>query len=139
FEAAETWLRRVRGGLYLAVIAGSAMFAAVNGSTVVSAVLFTRIAYPEMLRHHYPRSLSIGCICATGSFAAMIPPSITMVLYAIICEQSVGQLLIAGIIPGILTAFIYAIGVIVLVRIRPQLAPPIRDAASLEHRMKALR
>ena len=77
FQAAEAWLRRLRGGLYMAVIVGSALFAAVNGSTVVSAVLFTRIAYPEMLRHGYPRSLSIGSICATGSFAAMIPPSIT--------------------------------------------------------------
>jgi C4-dicarboxylate transporter DctM subunit len=139
FQAAEAWLRRLRGGLYMAVIVGSAMFAAVNGSTVVSAVLFTRIAYPEMLRYGYPRSLSIGSICATGSFAAMIPPSITMVLYAIICEQSVGQLLIAGIIPGILTAAIYLIGVAIMVRIRPDLAPPIRDAASLEQRMKALR
>lgn len=139
FEAAEAWLRRVRGGLYLAVISGSALFAAVNGSTVVSAVVFTRIAYPEMLRHGYPRGMSIGCICATGSFAAMIPPSITMVLYAIICEQSVGQLLIAGIIPGILTAAIYAVGVMVLVRMRPELAPPIREITSLAHRIKTLR
>jgi tripartite ATP-independent transporter DctM subunit len=139
FEAAEAWLRRLRGGLYMAVIVGSALFAAVNGSTVVSAVLFTRIAYPEMLRYGYPRSISIGSICATGSFAAMIPPSITMVLYAIICEQSVGQLLIAGIIPGILTALVYMIGVAIMVRVKPQLAPPIREAASLEHRMRTLR
>lgn len=139
FQAAEAWLQRLRGGLYMAVIAGSAVFAAVNGSTVVSSVVFTRIAYPEMLRYGYPRSLSIGCICATGSFAAMIPPSITMVLYAIICEQSVGQLLIAGIIPGILTALVYAVGVAVMVRVWPDLAPPVRNVASWSYRMKALR
>ncbi|MEO5882065.1 MAG: TRAP transporter large permease [Caldimonas sp.] len=139
FYAAEVWLQRLRGGLYMAVIAGSAVFAAVNGSTVVSSVVFTRIAYPEMLRYNYPRSLSIGSICATGSFAAMIPPSITMVLYAIICEQSVGQLLIAGIIPGILTALVYAGGVACMVRIWPKLAPPVREAVPLATRLRALR
>lgn len=138
FAAAEVWLRRMRGGLYLAVIAGSALFAAINGSTAVSAILFTRIAYPEMLRYGYPRSLSIGAICATGSFAAMIPPSITMVLYAIICEQSVGKLLIAGVIPGILTAIVYAAGIAILVRIKPELAPPIGEMVSWRSRWSAV-
>ncbi len=84
FRAANLWLSRLRGGLYLAVIAGSAGFAAASGSTVVNAVVFTRLALPEMIRHGYSRSLSLGCICAAGTFAAMIPPSLTMVIYAII-------------------------------------------------------
>ena len=70
FYALDLWLRRVRGGLYQAVVLGSAIFAAVSGSTIVNAVVFTRIAYPEMIKYGYDRSLSIGCIAATGSFAA---------------------------------------------------------------------
>ena len=132
FHAADLWLRRFRGGLYQAVIVGSAMFAAISGSTIVNAVVFTRIAFPEMMRFGYSKSLSIGSIAGSGSFAAMIPPSITMVIYAIVTEQSVGQLLIAGVLPGLLTAAVYLAGVYLLVRLNPSLAPPdqgARDAA----------
>lgn len=139
FRAADVWLRRVRGGLYQAVIAGSAVFAAISGSTMVNAVVFTRIAYPQMLKFGYSRSLSIGSIAASGSFAAMIPPSITMVIYAIITEQSVGKLLIAGIVPGILTAVVYMVGIAVMVRVRPELAPAIEVRTSWRERFLALR
>lgn len=125
FYAADLWLRRFRGGLYQAVIVGSALFAAVSGSTIVNAIVFTRIAFPQMVKFGYSKSLSIGAIAGAGSFAAMIPPSITMVIYAIMTEQSVGQLLLAGVIPGIITAAVYLVGVYLLVRIRPSLAPPI--------------
>ena len=131
FRAADVWLRRMRGGLYQAVVVGSAVFAAISGSTIVNAVVFTRLAFPQMLRYGYNRSLSIGAIAAAGSFAAMIPPSITMVIYAIITEQSVGQLLIAGIVPGVLTAAVYMAGLWLMVRIRPDLAPAIGDHVPL--------
>ena len=123
FRSLQDWLGRVRGGLYQAVVLGSAIFAAISGSTIVNAVVFTRIAYPEMVRYGYDRSLSIGCIAATGSFAAMIPPSITMVIYAIMTEQSVGRLLIAGVVPGVLTAIVYFIGIWLMIIWRPHLAP----------------
>ena len=139
FYAADLWLRRFRGGLYQAVIVGSAIFAAISGSTIVNAVVFTRIAFPEMMKYGYSKSLSIGSIAGAGSFAAMIPPSITMVIYAIMTEQSVGQLLIAGVIPGILTAVVYLIGVNVMVRFRPSLAPPIRVAIDPLERWRALK
>lgn len=138
FHAADLWLRRVRGGLYLAVIAGSAAFAAVSGSTVVNAVVFTRIAFPEMLRFGYSRSLSIGSIAASGSFAAMIPPSLTMVIYAIITEQSIGRLFIAGVVPGVLTAVVYAVGTMMLVRIRPTLAPEVGKVVPLAEKLRSL-
>lgn len=137
FYASNLWLRRLRGGLYHAVVVGSAIFAAISGSTIVNAVVFTRIAYPEMLRYGYDRALSLGCIAATGSFAAMIPPSITMVIYAIMTDQSVGRLLIAGIVPGILTAIVYLVGISILVRLRPKLAPPLPDAVSQRERWRA--
>jgi tripartite ATP-independent transporter DctM subunit len=137
FYAADLWLRRLRGGLYQAVVVGSALFAAISGSTIVNAVVFTRIAYPEMVKYGYSRSLSIGCIASTGSFAAMIPPSITMVIYAIMTDQSVGQLLIAGIIPGILTAVVYLVGVYMLVLFRPSLAPRITEIITWRERWRA--
>ncbi|MCO5104366.1 MAG: TRAP transporter large permease subunit [Burkholderiaceae bacterium] len=139
FRAADVWLRQFKGGLYQAVILGSAVFAAISGSTIVNAVVFTRIAYPEMLKYGYSRSLSIGAIAAAGSFAAMIPPSITMVIYAILTEQSVGKLLIAGIIPGILTAVVYMVGIIVMVRIRPELAPKLGAPVPMRERLRAIR
>lgn len=139
FHAADLWLRRLRGGLYQAVVVGSAMFAAVSGSTIVNAVVFTRLAFPQMVRYGYSRSLAIGSIAASGSFAAMIPPSITMVIYAIITEQSVGKLLMAGIFPGILTAVVYLAGIALLVRLKPSLAPEITDQPSRRERITALR
>jgi C4-dicarboxylate transporter, DctM subunit len=137
FRALQDWLGRVRGGLYQAVVLGSAIFAAISGSTIVNAVVFTRIAFPEMVKYGYDRSLSIGCIAATGSFAAMIPPSITMVIYAIMTEQSVGRLLIAGIIPGILTAIVYFIGIWILMRWRPHLAPPMPTTVDWSARIRS--
>lgn len=138
FDAAHVWLRSVRGGLYQVVIAGSAMFAAISGSTVVNALVFTRMAFPEMVRHNYSRSLSLGCIASAGGFAAMIPPSATMVIYAIMTEQSVGRLLLAGIVPGAISALAYAIGIMVMVRAWPRLAPATLPRMPLQKRLVAL-
>jgi len=138
FRSADLWLRRFRGGLYQAVIMGSAVFAAISGSTTVNAVVFTRIAFPQMVKFGYSKSLSIGVIAGAGSFAAMIPPSITMVIYAVMTEQSVGQLLVAGVIPGLLTAAVYLVGIYVLVWLRPALAPEITETVDWQQRWRAL-
>jgi tripartite ATP-independent transporter DctM subunit len=138
FRAADAWLRGFKGGMYYAVIYGSSMFSAVSGSTVANSVLFMRLAFPDMVKAGYSRSLSIGIICATGALDAMIPPSITMVIYAIVTEQSVGQLLIAGIIPGLLSAVIYAIGIYVMIRWNPSLAPPVVSALPLREKLAAI-
>ena len=138
FRTADLWLRRLRGGLYQAVIVGSAAFAAISGSTTVNALVFSRIAFPKMVGLGYSKSLSLGAIAGAGSFAAMIPPSITMVIYAIMTEQSVGQLLIAGLIPGVVTALVYLAGINVLVRFNPKLAPEITESVSWGERWRAL-
>ena len=138
FRAADLWLRRLKGGLYQAVIVGSAAFAAISGSTTVNALVFSRIAFPKMVGLGYSKSLSLGAIAGAGSFAAMIPPSITMVIYAIMTEQSVGQLLIAGLIPGVVTALVYLSGINLLVRIDPTLAPVITEKVSWGERWRAL-
>lgn len=138
FKTAEIWLRRFRGGLYQAVIVGSALFSAISASTTINALVFTRIALPKMISFGYSKSLSLGAIAGAGSFAAMIPPSITMVIYAIMTEQSIGQLLIAGVVPGMLTAFVYLLGTYLLVAFNPQLAPPITEPASWSERWSSL-
>ena len=138
FRTADLWLRRLKGGLYQAVIVGSAAFAAISGSTTVNALVFSRIAFPKMVGLGYSKSLSLGAIAGAGSFAAMIPPSITMVIYAIMTEQSVGQLLIAGLIPGVVTALVYLAGINLLVRFNPTLAPDITEKVSWGERWRAL-
>jgi TRAP-type C4-dicarboxylate transport system permease large subunit len=125
FKAADIWLAKVRGGLYMAVVIASAAFGAINGSTIVGAALFTKIALPEMIKLGYDRATSAGCIVGAGTFSAMIPPSITMVLYGLLTNESIGRILIAGIIPGILTAVVYLIGIFVMIRIKKHWAPPV--------------
>jgi tripartite ATP-independent transporter DctM subunit len=120
---AYVWLGSLRGGLAMATVLSSAAFGAASGSTIVNAAVFTRMAMPEMNRFGYDVRLNAGCIAAAGTLAALIPPSILMVIYAVITEQSIGKLLIAGIIPGILTAVIYCGGIYILARVRPDLAP----------------
>lgn len=123
FRTAYVWLGSLRGGLAMATVMSSAAFGAASGSTIVNAAVFTRMAMPEMARFGYDIRLSAGCIAAAGTLAALIPPSILMVIYAVITEQSIGKLLIAGIVPGILTAVIYCGGIYILARVRPDLAP----------------
>ena len=123
FRTAYYWLGRLRGGLAMATVVSSAAFGAASGSTIVNAAVFTKMAMPEMTRFGYDVRLSAGSIAAAGTLAALIPPSILMVVYGVITEQSIGKLLIAGIVPGILTTLIYCGGIYLIARLRPDLAP----------------
>jgi tripartite ATP-independent transporter DctM subunit len=135
YTAADRMIGHFRGGLLHATVAGSATFSAISGSTVVNATVFTRISLPEMLRHEYAAGTAGACIAAAGCLAAMIPPSVTMVVYGIITEESIGALMIAGIIPGILTALAYGVLISVLVRINPSIAPSSRPRATTRERL----
>lgn len=123
YEAAHRLLGGLRGGLAMATTLGSGFSSACMGSSVANAALFTRVAYPEMLRFKYDKSFSLGCIASSGTFAIMIPPSIALVVYGIITEESIGRLLIAGIIPGILTVLVYLISIWVRCSLNLKLAP----------------
>ena len=123
YRAAYNWLGRLPGGLAMATTLASAAFGAACGSTVVNAAVFTRMALPEMTKFGYDKRLSAGCIAASGTLASLIPPSILMVVYAVITEQSVGTLLIAGLLPGLLSAAIYMLGIYVRARRNPEMAP----------------
>jgi tripartite ATP-independent transporter DctM subunit len=137
YRAAYILIGGVRGGLAMATTIGCAISAACLGSSVANAALFTRMAYPEMLKFKYDKSFSLGCIASAGTFAIMIPPSISLVTYGVITEESIGKLLMAGILPGILTASIYLVSIWVRCRLNPQLAPVPEIRFSLIQKIKA--
>jgi len=139
FKAADVWMANIRGGLYMAVVIASAAFGAINGSTIVGSALFTKIALPEMVRLGYSKSASAGCIVGAGTFSAMIPPSITMVLYGLLTNESIGRILIAGIFPGLMTALVYLCGIFVMVRVRPEWAPVTKRSFTLQEKVSSLK
>jgi len=132
------WTGGIRGGLAMATIVGSAFSAATMGSSVANAALFTRVAYPEMVRYKYDKSFSLACIAASGTFAVMIPPSILFVVYGVITEESIGRLLIGGILPGILTALTYLGAIWVRCRLNPKLAPAPMVTYSLGEKFRSV-
>jgi tripartite ATP-independent transporter DctM subunit len=123
YRFARNWVGHYPGGLAIATVFGCAWFGAISGSSVACAATIGRIALPEMNKYGYKRSLAAGSVVAAGPLDAMIPPSILMVIYASLTETSVGKLLIAGIIPGVVTAIIYAITIYIIAVIRPDMAP----------------
>lgn len=119
FTASRAWLGHWRGGIGMATIATCGGFAAINGSSVATAASMTQVALPELRRAGYSDKLSTGMIAAGGTLGIMIPPSVIFVLYAIITEQDVTPLFIAGIIPGLLGIVMYAITLRILMHLRP--------------------
>ncbi|NRA17669.1 MAG: TRAP transporter large permease [Oceanospirillaceae bacterium] len=126
FTAAKRWVGWLPGGLGVATVFSTAGFAAVSGASVATAAVFARIAIPEMLKEGYQKSFAAGVVAAGGTLASLIPPSAILVIYAIIVEQDVGVLLMAGFLPGIVSAFIYAGLVILLATVNKDLGPPVK-------------
>ena len=120
YRVADQLFRRVRGGLGMATVAANALFASITGSSIASASVFTRIAVPEMLRFGYTRQFSVGVVAGSSVLGMLIPPSSMLIIYAIVAEQSVGHMFIAGIIPGILLATAFILGIFVMARVMPK-------------------
>lgn len=138
YEAAFAWVGRFRGGLASASILGCAAFAAVSGSSVATAVTIGKVALPEMKRFGYSDSLSTGAIAAGGTLGFLIPPSTGFVIYAILTEESIGQLFMAGILPGILLTTLFIAAIYLTTLINPASGPR-GEALSLKQRLNALR
>jgi tripartite ATP-independent transporter DctM subunit len=138
FRAARVWLSGLPGGLAIASNFACAGFAAASGSSVATAAAMGRIAIPEMLNAGYDRGLATGVVASAGTLGSMIPPSILFVLYGIFAEVSITKLLIAGVLPGILTAAVYAIMIYTRCSLRPELAPASKVNATWSERFKAL-
>jgi tripartite ATP-independent transporter DctM subunit len=139
YTAAFRFMSRIRGSLFMATIFAQGAFAAVSGSTVVASSVFTRMALPEMLRFGYNPGVSAGCIAAAGTLAGLIPPSIAMVLYAVLTSQPIGALLIAGIVPGIVTILVYVIGIRIFLRFKPEWAPVTDERYSWRDKLTSLK
>lgn len=123
YDAGTKLLGRSRAGLALATIFGAGAFSTICGSSVATASTMARVAMPEMLRRGYKDSLAAGCVAAGGTLGALIPPSGILVLYSIVTQTSLVQLFRAAFLPGVLTAVVYIIGILIMIRINPSLVP----------------
>jgi tripartite ATP-independent transporter DctM subunit len=137
YAAAYAWLGHLRGGLASATIAACAGFAAVSGSSVASAVTMGRVCLPEMKRYKYNDGLAAGTVAAGGTLGILIPPSTAFVIYAILTEQSIGRLLLAGFLPGLLLSFLFIVTIMIWTWLKPELGPP-GVRASREDRLRTL-
>ncbi|WP_425083275.1 TRAP transporter large permease [Ruegeria profundi] len=125
FEAAKRWIAWVPGGLAVSTIFATAGFAAVSGASVATSAVFARIAIPEMLSVGYNKRFAAGVVAAGGTLASLIPPSAILVIYAIIVEQDVGKLLLAGFIPGAFSAVIYGLLIVGIAVVFKSVGPPV--------------
>jgi C4-dicarboxylate transporter DctM subunit len=139
FHAARLWLGALPGGLAVAATFACAGFAAASGASIATAAAMGRITIPEMLKVKYDKGLAAGVVASAGTLGTLIPPSILMVIYGIFAEVSIGKLFIAGILPGILTATVYAGMIVIRCHLNPALAPNIEFKASWGQRFASLR
>ena len=138
YSAFDKWLRRLPGGLAIATIGACAGFSAVSGSSVATAAAMGTVALPEMKRFNYHPRLATGSVAAGGTLGFLIPPSIGFIVYGMLTEQSIGKLLIAGIIPGLVLTLAYIIIVMISVKLNPSLAPVSAEPVSWRDRFQSI-
>lgn len=132
FDVANALFRRLSGGLGIGTVGANAIFAAITGISIASAAIFTRIAVPEMMRHGYSARAASGIVAGSSVLGMLIPPSLLLILYGLLTEQSVGDLFIAGVLPGIILALFFAGAIWSAARFRPQwLGPAVRDGGDI--------
>lgn len=120
YDFANDLFRPLRGGLGIATVAANAIFASVTGSSIASASVFAKVAIPEMLRFRYGRRFAVGIVAGSSVLGMIIPPSVMLIIYAVVTEQSVGAMFLAGVFPGILLALAYCIAIVVLCAVAPR-------------------
>ncbi|WP_372659136.1 TRAP transporter large permease [Hydrogenophaga sp.] len=121
FEVANQAFRRIRGGLGIATVAANAVFAAITGISIASAAVFSRVAVPQMLRFGYQPKFAVGVVAGSSVLGMLIPPSLLMILYGFLSDQSVGDLFTAGILPGLLLAVSFAVVIVAMSYLRPSM------------------
>jgi C4-dicarboxylate transporter DctM subunit len=137
YKATYTWIGHYRGGLTMATVFACAGFGAICGSSTATAATMGKIALPEMKKYGYNDSLSTGTIAAAGTLGILIPPSTVLIVYGILTEESIGKLFVAGILPGILLTFMFALTVAFLCWRRPEIGPASRPTSWME-KLRAL-
>lgn len=123
YGSANKFVGHISGGLAMATVVGAAAFKAICGSSTATSATFASVAIPEMNRYNYDKRLSTGIVATVGTLGCLIPPSVVLILYGIITEQSIGKLFLAGMIPGLLIASLFVVIIYGWARINPQIAP----------------
>ncbi|WP_372658417.1 TRAP transporter large permease [Hydrogenophaga sp.] len=121
FDVFQWLMRRIRGGLGLATVAANAVFAAITGISIASASVFTKVAVPEMMRHGYTARFSVGVVAGSSVLGMLIPPSLLMIIYGVLAEESIGRMFIAGIIPGAVLALGFAVLILAMAYLKPEM------------------
>ena len=137
YGAFNAWFGAFRGGLALATVGACGAFAAICGSSVATAATMSKVALPEMKRYKYGESLATGSVAAGGIIGILIPPSVVLVLYGVLTETSIGDLFIAGFLPGVLTILGFMLVVVIVTRIYPEIGPA-GDRVPLREKFAAL-
>jgi C4-dicarboxylate transporter DctM subunit len=138
YDAAYKWVGRVPGGLAMATVLAATMFKAMCGSTFATSATFSSVAVPQMTRYNYSKRLSTGVVASVGTIGMLIPPSISMIIYGIITEQSIGRLFLAGIIPGLMIACLFLAVIYVWCKINPALGPASTEIIPLKEKIRSL-
>lgn len=138
YAAAHAWLGHLKGGLASATIVGCAGFSALSGSSLAAALTMGRVSLPEMKRFRYDDGLATGAVAAGGTLGILIPPSAGFVIYAILTEQSIGRLFLAGVLPGLLMTLLFVIAIWLVVARAPEKAPQSTAIIPLTERLRAL-
>ena len=138
YDAAHSWLSHLKGGLASATVVGCAGFSALSGSSLAAALTMGRVSLPQMQRYNYHNGLATGSIAAGGTLGILIPPSAGFVIYAILTEESIGRLFMAGVLPGLLLTMMFILAVWIVVSLDPSKAPGGGTRNPLSVRMRAL-
>lgn len=138
YRAANAWLGHMKGGLASATVVGCAGFSALSGSSLAAALTMGRVSLPEMQRYNYDNGLATGAIAAGGTLGILIPPSAGFVIYAILTEESIGRLFLAGVFPGIMLTLLFVLAIWIVVKRDPAKAPQAAAAVPMNDRVRAL-
>lgn len=138
FRTARLWLSGLPGGLAMAVNVSSAAFATVSGSSMATAAAMGKMAVPEMISAGYSKRLAAGCVASAGTLGSLIPPSVLMILYGLLAEVSISKMLMAGLLPGLLTMVVYMLAILIVAKVSPGSAPPINTKPGLHERLVSL-
>ncbi len=130
FAFSSVLMAPFRGGLAMAAVLASAAFGSICGSSVATAATITSVALPELRRHGYSGRLATGALAAGGTLGILIPPSVPLIIYAILAEQNIAKLFAAAVVPGVLAMLGYIVAIGIYVRLRPQHAPPVAANSS---------
>ena len=139
FDVAGQIFRRMRGGLGMATVSANAIFAAINGTTIASASVFTKVAVPELIRHGYTKRFAVGVVAGSSVLGMLIPPSLLLIIYGVVAETSIGALFTAGILPGILLSGAFILIIMLMSRFFPQAVTSVESEQNSQEYNDSLR